>query len=85
MAEQYKHVYKLVDIDSLPESNKTPYVGTKAECLRDAWLDVLHAGLDAGLAMADVDEAVAAVVDHVARLNRSRFRVLATNNTKDAK
>lgn len=79
MSEPY--VYKHIDPENLPPSDKPPYRGSRSECLRDAILDVVHAGLDAGLSMKDVDEAVAAVVDHISRLHRERFKLHAKDKT----
>lgn len=69
--------YKHIDPDNLPASDRPPYQGTKSECLRDALLDVIHVALDSAMTMDDVDAALAQVVDHVARLQRSRLKVLA--------
>lgn len=76
MAEPYKHVYKHIDPNNLPESDRPPHPGTHAECLRDGLLDVVHIAVEAGMSWNDVDEAVAAVVHHVSKLRRERLVVL---------
>lgn len=76
-----KHVYKHIDPDNLPPSDGPPYQGTNAECLRDGLLDVIYIALDAGMTMADVDAAVAGVVEHVSKLHRERFTVHQKDKT----
>lgn len=67
--------YAHIDPNNLPPSDKPPYQGTRAECLADAILDVIQAGLEAGLAQADVDAAMKIVTDTLAEQERHRFRL----------
>jgi hypothetical protein len=73
--------YVLVDPTNLPESSGPPFRGTNGECLAAAFLDVLHVALDSGMTQEDVDEALSKTIEHVAHLNRERFRVHRTHAT----
>lgn len=83
MARPYKFVH--VDPERLPESSGPPYIGTNAECLRDGLLDVIEIAVRSGMTLDDVDAAVAGVIEHVARMNRSRIRLCAAKDSKVAK
>jgi hypothetical protein len=74
--------YAHIDPDNLPVSNKPPYKGTRAECLADAILDVIQAGLAAGLEQKDVDEAMRTVTDTLAMQERHRFRLHVKDKPK---
>lgn len=73
MSEPY--TFKLVDPSLHSEAVGPPYKGTNADCLRDGLLDVIHIALDSGMALSEVDAALAQVVDHVARVHRERFKL----------
>jgi hypothetical protein len=68
--------YRLIDPERLDASPGAPVSGTNEEVLRDGLLDVIHVALESGITHDDVDGALAQVLEHVARLSRSRFRVL---------
>lgn len=67
--------YRLIDPVAIERSSLMPLPGSRRDCLRDGLLDIIHVGLDSGMTYDDVDEALAQVVDHVARANRERFKV----------
>lgn len=77
MTKPYEHVYRHIDPDNLPETDDPPFQGSQSECFAEACLDVIHIALDSGMTMDEMNAAMLQVVDHVARLNRERFKVHA--------
>jgi hypothetical protein len=73
MTEPYKYVH--IDPARLPPSDLPPFQGTRSACLASACLDVIHAGIDAGLSMDDVDKALVDIISHVSMLHRDKFKV----------
>ena len=67
--------YRFIDPDDIDTSDVGPILGTNAQCLADALLDIIQVSLASGMTNQDVEDAMQMVIAGRAALVRPKFKL----------